>query len=143
MSRQKTKQYAKYNTLAPTESLNNTSNNIESELHITSLHHKKSLLEQHQVVCIYLWGNFCEPCKAIAPKHAELAKQYYNPGKCILMKENVESEFTRDYQITGVPAFIFYKNGQIVRHEDGKILDVIGGDFNKVTSILNKLLYTK
>ena len=137
MSRQKTKQYAKYNSLAPNEP---PKNDIGLDIEINSLHHRKSLLEQHEVVCIYLWGNFCEPCKAIAPKFAELSKQYHNPGKCVLMKENVESEFTRDYQIRGVPAFIFYKNGNIVRHDDGKIVDVIGGDFNNIKSILNKLV---
>ena len=35
--------------------------------------------------------------------------------------------------------YFFYKNGHIIR-QNGKIVDVIGGDFDKVKDILNKLL---
>ena len=138
MYRRKSKRYANYDSLAIKEQKN--VDDYSLEIDITSLKHRKSLLEENKVVCIYLWGSFCHPCTLLAPKYVELSKQYYDPGKCILMKENVESEYTRDYQITGVPAFIFYKNGDIVRNDDGKIIDVLGGDFEKVKSILNKLL---
>ena len=138
MSKLKTKQYATYDSFAPKEIPNETQE-IKSDLDIISLDHRKSLLEQNNVVCIYLWSTFCHPCKILAPKYSELAKQYYKRGKCILMKENLDTKFTTEYQATAVPAFIFYKNGNIVRQADGKIVDVIGGDFNKVISILNKL----
>lgn len=137
MHKTKSKHYFKYESLAIKE---NKNLDDSLEIDITSFKHRKSLLEENQVVCIYLWGSFCNPCNELAPKYVELAKQYHNPGKCILMKENVQSEYTKDYQITVVPAFIFYKNGEIVRDYNGKILDVLGGDFSKVQLILNKLL---
>ena len=138
MSRQKNKSYAKYNNLAPKEDTDTKQEEIEID--IRSLEHRKSLLDQNNIVCVYLWGDFCGPCKVIAPNYYKLAKKYYNPGKCRLMKENVELDLTEDYRITGVPAFIFYKNGNIVKNENGKIIDIIGGDFNRVESILNNLL---
>ena len=139
MSKQKNKSYAKYDSLAPIEEPKEDSSDT---LNITSINHRKYIIDTNTVVCIYLWGNFCKPCKTIAPPYAQMAKKYYNRNKCLLMKEDVELKFTTEYRIEVVPSFIFFKNGKIVTQNDGKILDVIGGDLNKVESILNTLLNT-
>jgi len=135
--RKQKKSYATYESLAPKEEPKQDS---PDKLAITSINHRKSIIDTNTVVCIYLWGNFCKPCKTIAPQYAVLAEKYYNSNKCVLMKEDVELKFTTEYRIEVVPSFIFFKHGKIVTQHDGKILDVIGGDLNKVESILNNLL---
>ena len=139
MNKEKSKQYAIYKNLGPQEEKEREKKEMFEVTQVSSLGHRKSLIEQNEIVCIYLWGEFCGPCKILAPHYTELSQQYNNPGKCILVKENVEGKYTEDYDITGIPAFIFYKNGHIIR-QNGKIVDVIGGDFDKVKDILNKLL---
>lgn len=129
------KQYASYGSLAPKEE-KKTYNCMEFQ----SLNHRKKMLTENAIVCVDLYANWCQPCKVVAPKFAELAQRYNNPGKCLLAKEDVDLELTRDYQITGIPAFIFYRHGQLLRNQNGSPVSVIGGDIQKVGTILDKLL---
>ena len=130
------KQYASYKSLAPKEEKKNQYPCTE----VQNLEHRKKILTENSIVCLDLWADWCNPCKVVGPQFAELAKQYNNPGRCLLAKENIDLELTRDYQITGIPAFIFYRQGQLLRDQDGTPVSVVGGDINKVRAILDKLL---
>ena len=135
MSRQK--QYASYQSLAPKEE---KKADTYACMEMQNLEHRKQVLMDNYIVCIDLYADWCQPCKHIAPQFAELAKRYNNPGVCILVKENVDMELTRDFQITGIPAFIFYRGGQLVRHPDGSPVHVMGGDLKKIEEILDNLI---
>lgn len=130
------KQYASYKNLAPKQERKDSYQCMT----VQDLHHRKKLLSQNSITCLYLHANWCEPCKTIAPQYAELAKQYNNTGRCLLAKEDVDLELTRDYQITGIPAFIFYRQGQLLKDETNTPISVIGGNLNQVRGILDKLL---
>tara|TARA_B110000908_G_C10088925_1_gene373066 strand:+ start:169 stop:585 length:417 start_codon:yes stop_codon:yes gene_type:complete len=130
------KQYASYKSLAPKDERKEQYPCTE----VQNLEHRKKILTENSIVCLDLWADWCAPCKVVGPQFAELAKQYNSTGRCLLAKENVDLELTRDYQITGIPAFIFYRNGQLLRDQDGTPVTVIGGDINQVRRILDKLL---
>jgi len=131
------KLYASYASLEPKKEIPPDYNVME----IQNLEHRKKTLKENGIVCIKLHGDWCQPCKLIAPDYAKLAKQYHAPGKCLMTKENVDLELTRDYNITGVPAFIFYKGGQLVRNQhDNSPVHVVGGDLKSVQEIMNKLI---
>lgn len=129
------KQYASYRSLAPKKK---TASYVCMEMQ--DLKHRKKMLDEHSIVCIDLHADWCEPCKVVSPKFAELAKQYNIPGRCLLATENVDLKLTRDFQITGIPAFIFYRGGQLLKEQDGTPVAVIGGDIDRVKQILDKLL---
>jgi thioredoxin 1 len=105
-----------------------------------SQEHRKKILTQNAVVVVYLWGSYCPPCRAIAPEYAKLAQEYNNAGKCMLIKEDVDLGLTKDYQATGIPAFIFYVGGQLLKNNDGQAVAIIGGDLKKVRGILDQIL---
>jgi thioredoxin 1 len=129
------KQYASYKSLAPKEE------KPEYKcVEIQDLHHKKNILSTNKIVCIDLFADWCNPCKIVSPKFAELANQYNNPGHCMLVKENVDLGLTTDYNITSIPAFIFYKQGQLLRNQDSSPVSVVGGDLAIVKKILDKLI---
>lgn len=111
-------------------------------MEIQDLQHRKKLLSENTIVCIDLWGSWCAPCKAVSPQFAKLAQQYNKSGICLLAKENVELELTRDQNIQGIPAFLFYKGGHPVRMSDGKNLVVMGGDMKQIEFHLQSLLKT-
>ena len=111
--------------------------------------HKHQILENNYLVCVYLYADWCEPCKKIAPRFAELAQQYddhgHNHGKggkggrgrCILVKENTDLNLTDMSVINGIPAFIFYVNGKLLARKDGSLATVIG-NLDEVKGILDK-----
>ena len=128
--------YASYGSLAPKQE----DKPVYSVLEIQDLQHRKKTLSGNSIVCVDLFADWCAPCKVVAPKFAELAQQYNNPGRCLLAKENFDLKLTRDYQITGIPAFIFYRGGHLLRTTDGKPVSVVGDNIDQVKTILDKLL---
>jgi thioredoxin 1 len=123
-------QYAKYKSLGETAIQQGP---IAPECpKIISLSHKQKLIQTNKICVIDIYGDWCSPCKAIAPKFYEMAQNYTKPGFCVLVKENVDDEITKD--LDGVPAFDFYVDGKKVHRITGadiksveeKLLEIIG-----------------
>jgi thioredoxin 1 len=96
-------------------------------LEINNAEQKKQLVAQNKAVVIDIYGNFCGPCKMIAPQFVKLAETYKN---IIFAKENVELRISPEVQ--GVPYFQFYFNGQLVDK-------TVGANMNEIQYKLNQL----
>ena len=98
------------------------------------------IISKNRIVCIDLYAPWCEPCKTVSPIFARLAEKYNRPGKCLLVKENTDSKIERSgYSIKAIPAFIFYIDGILLKNDKQGVVDVVGGDFDQIQSILNSL----
>jgi thioredoxin 1 len=120
--------YAKNKDLGDQE---NDKTNIPFVQEIQSLDHKKYLIISNEICIIDIGGDWCGPCKEIAPKFAKLSKKYEIPERCILVKEDVDRNFSPD--IRGVPTFQIYNKGKLFE-------TIIGADISKVENILVELL---
>ena len=107
---------------------------------IQNIEHRKKILTNTSVVCVYLYADWCKPCKIIGPQFTELAKEYNNLGKCLLVKENVDLQLTHDFHVTAIPTFIFYHKGHLIKNHDGTVVVASGGDIKKVRQILDNIL---
>lgn len=109
-----------------------TSNVIE----ILSSQHKQDLINSTDIVIIDLYTNWCEPCKACAPKYSEMEKKFSsvsNQGYSIkFCKEDAELRFTNN--IRSVPLFHFYQNGKFVHSISG------GSQLNLVEQTILQLI---
>jgi len=101
--------YAKYSSLGEQE---NPNFNASAVISIKSKEHKQQLCQNNRIVVVDVYGEWCGPCKQIAPRYAEMAQKYNNPGFCLLVNEDVDKDFSDG--IRGVPAFQFFVNGQFV-----------------------------
>jgi thioredoxin 1 len=133
MSRKET-HYSTFRKMAPKEEKSSY-----TMLEVQHLQHRKKILDENSIVCIYISATWCTPCKVIGPQVANLAQRYNNSTECIIVKEDSDLQLTRDCQIGGIPAFIFYRNRLLLKNKDNSPIMVVGGDLQQVQDILDKL----
>lgn len=121
----------------PEPFINTQQNNVEVP-QIYSLDHRKDLISRNFLVVVDNYTDWCGPCKSSAPQYAALAQKYAHPGKCILVKENVDSKFGgQPVPIQGVPCFHFYVNGQFLSDEI-----IIGANIGQIDKTIQRILST-
>jgi thioredoxin 1 len=73
----------------------------------------QEVLQSEQPVLVDFWAAWCGPCKAIAPIVEGMAATY--AGKLKVAKVNVDENGATPsrYSVRGIPALLFFKNGQL------------------------------
>jgi len=98
---------------------------------VKSKEDKHSITTNNKIVVVDIYGEWCGPCKKCEPEYSEFARKYTRPGKCMIVKEDIDNNFTDDVQ--GVPMFQFFINGKLdgvitganMKAVENKILDLI------------------
>jgi thioredoxin 1 len=82
---------------------------------LTQQNFEKEVLQASTPVLVDFWGEYCPPCRALAPILDELATDY--DGKLKIGKVNVQEqpELANTYQVRAVPTMIFFKQGQVAK----------------------------
>ena len=71
------------------------------------------ILKSAVPVLVDFWAPWCGPCRSVAPIVEDLASSY--AGKLKVAKVNVDEStvVAMRYQVTSIPTFILFKNGQV------------------------------
>jgi thioredoxin 1 len=88
---------------------------------VTAANFEAEVLKSTIPVLIDFWAPWCGPCRMIAPSVEEMATQY--AGKLKVGKLNVDEHpaIAQDYGITGIPALLFFEDGQVVETVVGAV----------------------
>jgi len=82
---------------------------------LTQQNFEKEVLQAATPVLVDFWGDYCPPCRALAPILDELATDY--DGKLKIGKVNVQEqpELASAYNVRAVPTMLFFKQGQVAK----------------------------
>ena len=107
--------------------------------HVNSTGEFKNLLSSTQYVVVDFYADWCGPCKAIAPKYAELGEQLSVPNFLAFAKVNVDKvqALAAEHGIAAMPSFIFFKDGNRVKVNG--TLKIEGADWIKLKEASEKM----
>lgn len=85
-----------------------------SLLNVTDASFDAEVLKSAKLTVVDFWAEWCGPCRALGPVLEEVSKELEE--QAVIAKVNVDSnpKSSSDYQITSIPALLFFKNGQVV-----------------------------
>ncbi|KKA28547.1 hypothetical protein TD95_002237 [Thielaviopsis punctulata] len=99
----------------------------------------KALFASHTYVAIDFYATWCPPCKMISPIFEKLAAAHAADEVFAFAKINVDEvrEAAAAYNVTAMPTFMFFKEGQQVAVNGHKLIR--GADVNALTGAMEKL----
>ncbi|MBN1521133.1 MAG: thioredoxin [Candidatus Aureabacteria bacterium] len=92
---------------------------MKKAITLNSKNFQKEVLESEIPVLVDFWGSWCPPCKMVEQTIEELAGDL--DGKVKVGKLNVDQYpvLRNQYSIIGLPTFILFKDGQMMKNEVG------------------------
>jgi thioredoxin 1 len=82
---------------------------------VTTANFQAEVLSNTKPVLVDFWAEWCGPCRMVSPIVDELGADYAD--KLDVVKVNVDEEpgLAQQYGITGIPALIVFKGGEIAK----------------------------
>ena len=76
------------------------------------------VLKSDLPVVVDFWALWCGPCRASTPHFEALAVQYAGQAKFVKVCFDDAGKLVKQYNIFGIPAFLFFKGGEVVARSE-------------------------
>ena len=83
------------------------------EITFTKTNFETEVLKSDKPVLVDFWAPWCGPCRMLAPVLAEIAEEKADAVKVGKVNVDEEPDLAAKYGISGIPAILLFKNGQV------------------------------
>ncbi|MBU1863873.1 MAG: thioredoxin [Candidatus Omnitrophica bacterium] len=81
----------------------------------------QEVLETSMPVLVDFWGSWCAPCKMVESVIDALAEELEDTVKIAKCNVDQNPQIQQMYDVAGVPTFILFKDGDILKREVGAL----------------------
>jgi thioredoxin 1 len=99
---------------------------------VTQANFDAEVLKSTQPVLVDFWAPWCGPCRMLSPIVEKIAAANSTKAKFVKLNTDENPNVAGQYQVSGIPCLILFKNGQPVDRIVGYVPE------NVVTSMLGK-----
>lgn len=95
-----------------------------------TLEELEGLLAEPGAVLVDFWGEWCQPCKAMAPALDQIADEHRQELTVAKLDVGAHPEAVEKYRVNGVPHMVLFEDGEVLARLTGaqskeKVLDVV------------------
>lgn len=95
---------------------------------------ESEVLRSNVPVLVYLWADWCGPCRLVSPSIDRIAADYGDRIKVVKMEVDPNPQTTKTYKVEGVPAIRLFKGEELIHSWEGAITK------DKLVTLLEKNL---
>ena len=92
-----------------------------SLVHVNNSNFEQEVVKSEKPVLVDFYADWCGPCRKIGPAIEKFADQYASEMKICKLNVDNAGEIAAKYGVSGIPAVLFFKNGEVVDNFVGAI----------------------
>ena len=87
----------------------------------TDIDFSAQVLKSTTPVLVDFWGEWCGPCKAIAPMLDDLAREYSGRMKIVKVELDKNQQTAMTWHVRSAPTLLLFKNGGVAATQFGAV----------------------
>ena len=92
---------------------------MSNAIEVNESNFEQEVLKASTPVLVDFWETWCGPCRKLGPVLDEIAGEYIDKVKVVKVNTDDNAEVAKEYQISGLPSILVFKDGEPVERMVG------------------------